>query len=197
MKFSVIIPAHDTREYIRKALDSIKMQTFKDYEVLVICDNCSDGTEDVVREYGIEPIICNHGRAGLSRNEGLIRANGEYILFLDSDDYYLHDNVFEIIATKLEVTGADILVCGFVFGVLGAVGPMSNNGSEFPNVWSRAWRHETIKGEMFSDLRYGEDAEFTNRICRKELKRDYWDSPIIHYTYPREGSLMNERKAGE
>lgn len=197
MKFTIIIPAHNTKEYIGKALDSIKAQTFTDYEILVICDNCTDGTETVAREHGIDPIICNRGRAGLARNEGLKKAKGEYILFLDSDDYYLHENVFEMLAVKVENVNIDVLVCGFVFGALGVVGPLSNNGKEFPNVWSRVWKAELIKNEIFSDLKVGEDHEFVNKIYQKQLKTAYWNSPIIYYTYPREGSLMHERSACE
>ena len=51
MKFSIIIPAHNEEKHIRKALESIKQQSFKDYEVLVICDACTDNTKQIALEY--------------------------------------------------------------------------------------------------------------------------------------------------
>ena len=51
MMFSIIIPAHNAAEYIRKGLDSIKSQSYKDYELIVVCDACTDNTEAIAREY--------------------------------------------------------------------------------------------------------------------------------------------------
>ena len=52
MKFSIIIPAHNAAEHIQNALDSVTEQTFTDYELIVICDSCTDNTEQIAKEYG-------------------------------------------------------------------------------------------------------------------------------------------------
>ena len=51
MKFSIIIPAYNSAGYIRKALDSVKAQSCKDYELIVVCDSCGDDTEQIAKEY--------------------------------------------------------------------------------------------------------------------------------------------------
>ena len=53
MKFSIIIPAHNSAGYIQNALDSVAEQTFTDYELIVVCDSCTDNTEEIAKEYGI------------------------------------------------------------------------------------------------------------------------------------------------
>ena len=102
MKFSIIIPAHNSASYIRKALDSIKAQTFKDYELIVVCDSCTDNTQAIAEEYGATTVKVGYGRDGLTRNEGLARANGEYVLFMDDDDWWLHEYVLSQLNDKLE-----------------------------------------------------------------------------------------------
>ena len=52
MRFSVIIPAHNAAGHIRKALDSVRSQTFRDYELIVVCDSCTDDTQEIAEEYG-------------------------------------------------------------------------------------------------------------------------------------------------
>lgn len=57
MRFSIIIPAHEAENRIRVALDSIKQQTFKDYELIVVCDACTDRTEEIAKENLIQNAI--------------------------------------------------------------------------------------------------------------------------------------------
>ena len=89
-KFSVIMPAHNASEYIRKALDSVRMQTFKDYELIVICDACDDDTADIAREYTDKVIEVGFRNPGPTRSAGLDAATGEWELFMDDDDCWIH-----------------------------------------------------------------------------------------------------------
>ena len=117
MRFSIIIPAHNAEHHIRKCLDSIKQQTFTDYELIVICDSCTDHTEEIAREYGaIIDRVC-FGRDGLTRNRGLEKAKGEWVLFLDDDDWWLHEYVLSQINQKL-IENPDIDVLAFSFILL-------------------------------------------------------------------------------
>ena len=86
-KFSIIIPVYNVENYIKKCLDSVFAQTEKDYEVIVVNDGTKDNSMDIVKNYDVK--IVNQKNQGLSeaRNTGLKNAKGEYILFLDSDDY--------------------------------------------------------------------------------------------------------------
>ena len=95
-KFSIIIPVYNVEKYIKKCLDSVFAQTEKDYEVIVVNDGTKDNSMDIVKNYDVK--IVNQKNQGLSeaRNTGLKNAKGEYILFLDSDDYIEKDLLKEL-----------------------------------------------------------------------------------------------------
>ena len=95
-KFSIIIPVYNVEKYIKKCLDSIFNQTEKDYEVIVVNDGTKDNSMDIVKNYDVK--IVNQKNQGLSaaRNKGLEYAKGEYILFIDSDDYIEKDLLKEL-----------------------------------------------------------------------------------------------------
>lgn len=95
-KFSIIIPVYKVEKYIGKCLESIKRQTFKDYEVIVVNDGTPDNSMDIVKKYNTK--IINQTNQGLSeaRNNGVRHASGDYILFLDSDDFIEKDLLKEI-----------------------------------------------------------------------------------------------------
>ena len=103
--FSVIVPAHNSAEYIRKCLHSVKMQTFTDYELIVVCDNCQDDTAQVALGYADRVITTKHGMDGLARNAGIDAAKGKWLMFLDDDDWWIHEyvlqEVFDVIYTWL------------------------------------------------------------------------------------------------
>lgn len=94
-KVSVIIPTYNRENLIKKALDSVEAQTYPDYEVVVIDDGSTDHTREVVESYGEKVHYFyqeNQGIAG-ARNAGIKRSSGEYIAFLDSDDYWLPEKL--------------------------------------------------------------------------------------------------------
>ncbi|MBR4618807.1 MAG: glycosyltransferase [Bacilli bacterium] len=100
-KFSVIIPVYNVEKYIKKCLDSVFNQSFKDYEVIVVNDGTEDRSMDIVEKYDVN--IINQKNSGLSsaRNAGVKKSKGEYIIFLDSDDYWEEDLLKEIaLSTK-------------------------------------------------------------------------------------------------
>lgn len=90
-KFSIIVPVYNVERYIGKCLSSIVKQTYKDYEIIVVNDGTKDNSMKVVQKYPVK--IVNQKNQGLSvaRNTGVKHATGEYLLFLDSDDYIEKD----------------------------------------------------------------------------------------------------------
>ena len=68
--FSVIIPAHNSQAYIRKGLESIRQQRFTDYELIIVCDACTDDTELVAKAYTDKVIVTEYGLDGMARNAG-------------------------------------------------------------------------------------------------------------------------------
>lgn len=93
MKFSVIVPVYNKKPYVRKALQSILAQSFKDFELIVVNDGSSDGSLEEVKNVlsGVKNArIINQANAGVStaRNNGVAASSGEYICFLDADDWW-------------------------------------------------------------------------------------------------------------
>ena len=90
-KFSIIVPVYNVEKYIKKSLDSILNQSFKDYEVIVVNDGTKDNSIELIKDYPVK--IINQKNQGLSvaRNTGVKHATGEYIIFIDSDDWIEKD----------------------------------------------------------------------------------------------------------
>ena len=74
MKFSVIVPAHNAEKTLSKCLQSIKEQTFKDYEIIVVCDSCVDDTYEIAKLYTNKVYKCEYRSDGPTRNVGLEHA---------------------------------------------------------------------------------------------------------------------------
>lgn len=92
-KVSVIIPVYNTEKYLRECLDSVMNQTLRDIEIICVDDGSTDGSLAILREYEKkDPRVCiltqQHSNAGAARNHGLRYAVGEYLSFLDADDFF-------------------------------------------------------------------------------------------------------------
>ena len=94
-KFSIIIPNYNKEDYVEETLNSIFNQTYKNYEVIVIDDASSDNSIEKIKNYDVKLFHTNRKMAGGARNVGLDNATGDYILFLDSDDYFTTPTVLE------------------------------------------------------------------------------------------------------
>ena len=118
MRFSIIIPAHNTDKWISKCLESIRQQTFKDYQLIVLCDACTDNTEQIARGYADIVEVVDYHADGLTRNRGLEIATGEYIVFVDSDDWLLHEYVLDQLNTKIITENyPDVIAFSFIMDV--------------------------------------------------------------------------------
>jgi len=100
-KYSIIIPVYNVEKYIKKCLDSVFDQTEKDFEVIVINDDCTDGSIDIVRKYDVKMVTTKHVSVSQARNLGVKEATGEYLIFLDSDDYW-DKNLLKNISKSLD-----------------------------------------------------------------------------------------------
>lgn len=101
MKFSIIVPIYNVEKYLKKCLESIKAQTYLNYEVLLIDDGSLDGSSDIAKGFSLNNKKFHYyhkANGGLSdaRNYGLSLANGDYILFVDSDDFIEKDLLSEL-----------------------------------------------------------------------------------------------------
>ena len=108
--FSVIIPTFNQANFLAETLKSLKSQTFKDFEVIIIDNFSNDGTENIVKKFDFEITykkFNNYGIIAKSRNFGLSLSRGKWICFLDSDDTWTSDklvyNYNEITKKKFDV----------------------------------------------------------------------------------------------
>lgn len=199
MRFSIIIPAYNAEHHITKALDSIKQQTFKDYELIVVCDSCTDQTEALAKSYGAKTVKVDFHNDGLSRSKGLDLATGEWVLFMDDDDWWLHEYVLAQLNDKLkELHDIDILAFSFIFKHWKYASPTGNTGYKYGNhwiaVWSKCWRRKFIGDTRFPKVYACSDKYFNEAMMKKNPRIYDWDMPMYYYNYLRPGSISQINK---
>lgn len=118
-KISVIVPIYNVEKYIKRCLKTIQAQTFKDFEVLLIDDDSPDRSAEIAEEFCKKDKrfrLFHKENGGLSdaRNYGLERARGEFISFIDSDDY-IHKNFLEVMYRECVDNDADMSYCRFKY----------------------------------------------------------------------------------
>ena len=190
--FSIIIPAHNSADFIRKALNSVKSQEYNrdSFELIVVCDACTDNTEEVAREYADKVIVTDYGRDGLARQEGIDAAAGSWILFMDDDDWWLHEYVLQTLALFCELT-TDIVCFGFIWKGIGLI---TQERKILPNVWSKMYRRDFLErsGVRFDDTRMASDLVFNRRLLEQLPTIRTCGHALYYYNYMRKGSQTEE-----
>lgn len=112
---TVIVPTYNTSKYIKKCIDSILNQTFKNIELIVIDDGSTDNTKDIIKKIDdkrLKYIYKENGGVSSARNLGIDLSTGNYIMFVDSDDYIDKDFI-EVVHNYAIKTECDIVRCGY------------------------------------------------------------------------------------
>ncbi|MDY4690031.1 MAG: glycosyltransferase family 2 protein [Alphaproteobacteria bacterium] len=117
VKISVIIPCYNVAKYLEQCLDSVLKQTFQDFEVICVNDGSTDKSLEILQQYAekdarIKIIDQENKGAGAARNKGLDVAQGEYISFVDSDDF-IDKDFLQILFNNIEKAQTDISCCNF------------------------------------------------------------------------------------
>lgn len=158
MKFSIIIPAYNSEKTIARAIKSIKSQNCNDYEIIVVDDNSKDNTIEEVQKFENVRLLKNKEqlKAGGGRNVGIQNASGEYIIFLDADDYFYNEHVLTNINQAIDEK-YDLIYLGFIINRDGTLSetnlPKSNQIDKiirlkewrYTNVWDICWNREFLK----------------------------------------------------
>lgn len=192
--FSIIIPSHNGADRIHEALDSCAEQTFTDYEIIVVCDACSDNTAEIARQYTPHVIEVDLHRDGLARNAGIDIASGDWILFLDDDDWLLHEFVLYELSRLAKDPVADVINFAVVWRTVGIRG--NTYGHYLPMVAGHCWRRSFVGDVRFSDARYSSDTDFLKRLIAKIPTALWCAMPMYYYNFMREGSLSDLHKKG-
>ena len=106
MQFSIILPVYNVKNYLQECVDSVLCQSFSDYEIILVDDGSQDGSSELCDKLAIEHdcirvIHKENGGAADCRNVGLRHAKGEYIVFIDSDDFITDESFLEQINLQL------------------------------------------------------------------------------------------------
>ena len=220
MKYSVIIPVYNVEKYIDRCLKSIISQHYDDLEIIVIDNGSTDSSGSICDTYASEYSnisvyhIENHG-VGSARNFGLSKARGEFIYFVDSDDY-LVGNLFADFADKL-VSDLDLVVFSYFNSLeedltekqrtlksLPYSGNYDKNGfikifqdlflsDMLYTVWNKMYRREFLLENKLSFEQYelGEDVRFNLNVYRDVNKIFLSQDPYYIYVIGRKGSAMS------
>lgn len=205
-KVSVIVPIYNVEKYLEKCINSLLSQTLEDIQIILVNDGSKDNSGNIAREYEKNNknriIYVEKENGGLSdaRNHGLKYATGDFIAFLDSDDY-IEKNAYEEMYNKAIEENADYVECDFIWEFPNKIRvdkqyPYKNKKEMLSFVRVVAW-NKLIKRQLITDnnlefpkgLRY-EDVEFTYKLIPFINKFTYVDKPFIHYVQ-REGSIAN------
>lgn len=212
-KVSVIVPIYNVEKYIGKCLNSIRKQSFGDYEVLLINDGTPDNSMEIAKKFADKDSrfhIYNKKNGGLSdaRNYGIARARGDFLVFIDSDDY-IHRDYLEVLYMECIRNNADISCCRYKIAFPSGVAvPMPVNkghivldGREALDVLIRdqylqsyAW-NKMYKRTLFTDhgitypTMYFEDIATTARVMHHANKVVITDKYLYYYVR-RSGSIM-------
>ena len=198
-KYSIIVPVHNSASFMRKCLESVTSQTYRDFELIVVCDACTDDSWRVAMDYADNVLTTNFGNDGPPRSAGLDAAKGDWILFLDDDDWWMHDYTLTMIDNAIgDDTSFDILLFGFIFKTRGYAAPIRQGGSIWPAVWNKCYRRDFIKDTPFRNIQPtpegdAPDIDWTRRILMLNPVYCILDMPLYYYNYGRAGSQTVEK----
>ena len=210
-KISIIIPVYNVEKYLSKCLDSVINQIYKNLEIILIDDGSPDNCGKICDEYAkkdsrIKVIHKENGGVSSARNIGLDIATGDYIGFIDSDDYIELD-MFECLVNSIIKYNLDICECNFIIEEKNNISYVKckyenilENRDVIKNFLSDNIRPETCnklyKKELFDNIRFdtniilGEDA-FINYQIMKRASKIYNINQYKYHYVKREGSAMN------
>lgn len=212
MKVSIIVPVYNAAPYLRECIDSLVGQTWRDIEVILINDGSTDESGAICESYLHDPRVIYHYQenAGLSnaRNTGLDLATGDYICFVDSDDWLELDAI-----EKLQNEDADIVIYNFTQGnkqhseplmdgvypreslypkMISYVDEMGNVSYIFHNVWMRLFRRKLLEDHHIRfnpQYQNGEDLLFTFAATMKADTISVRCSEYLYHYRPTPNSL--------
>lgn len=216
IKVSIIIPIYNVKLYLDKCIQSALNQTFHEYEIILINDGSTDSSGEIARKYWeIHKeiiILINQENKGLggARNTGIIHARGEYLFFMDSDDF-IESNAVELVYQKAKKEKADLVIFDGWF--------LEENGEksylhgclekreewhyeqnkellfENPSTWNKLYHRNLFLNHniFFPEKVWFEDLRTTPKIYTVAKKIVYLQSPLYYYLQ-RNTSIMHSKE---
>lgn len=220
-KVSVIVPIYNASRNLRQCIDSILAQTFRDFELICVDDGSTDDSLSILREYEaadsrVRVLTQTNQHAGVARNAGKAVAQGEYLVFWDSDDFF-HPKALELMYHKCEEDSADICICsanhyfedlqkalpssGYIcgkyvpskrpFSAMDVPDYILNITTAHP--WNKMFRREYIESIQldFQATKNGNDIFFVINAIARAKRITLVNKPLINYRINQSDSLFS------
>ena len=206
MKLSIIVPVYNVLPYIRRCLDSLLSQSVEDFEILLVDDGSSDGTEAVLEEYRdkypdkIWLRRVDNGGQGRARNFAIEQARGDYLGFIDSDDCISPD-MYRKLLERAEETGADLVVCDWLARYDdGREEVLPACVQEHPLAAAGSACNKIFRRELVGDLRFPvglwyEDFYFSALMLIRAKRVEYVREPLYVYRRHQDSTMRNNNSA--
>ena len=215
---SIIVPVYQVEKYVRQCVDSILAQTFTDFELILVDDGSKDMSGQICDEYArmdtrVKVIHKENGGAADTRNRGMDQAVGNYVMFVDSDDY-IAPTMLECLYRNMLNENADIAACNYLYFFENdrqkdfAINVQSEvlTGTEifyyrknernygfWTVVWNKLMKRETVGKVRFRSGKYYEDEFWANEIYQMDIKI-VTIPECLYYYRQHENSTMRQKK---
>ena len=203
MKLSIIVPVYRAESYLNRCVDSLLGQSLEDYEIILVNDGSPDRSGQIMDDYAArypEKIRClstTNGGQGRARNLGMEIAQGEWLGFVDSDDW-VEPDMYERMLTAAEREGADLAVCGILglhesgrrelLPTWREGNPMAAAGSASNKIFLRSLVGET----RFPEGVWYEDFSFSAKLLMRSKKTVNLPEPLYCYRIGQPSTMTNE-----
>lgn len=212
---SIIVPVYNVEAYLDRCMESILKQTYKRLEIILVDDGSTDSSGEKCDAYAkqdsrIKVIHKKNGGLSDARNAGLALATGDYIGYVDSDDW-IEPDMYQSLYDACAEHDAELAVCRYFgeyqdrteAGGTGKIVPLSRDellkiyisGNDeyviYNSVWSKLFKRELVADLIFPKGRNSEDIMYTTRAFCRLGRAAYIDRCLYHYVLDREGSIMN------
>ena len=206
MKLSIIMPVYKVEEYLGECVDSLLSQTIDDYEIILVDDGSPDNSGKIADEYAaanpdmIRVLHIDNGGQGRARNFALDIAKGDFVGFVDSDDWVTHD-MYEKMYTRAAETGADVVVCDFMERF--ADGRESMLPASLQDNWlgsagsscNKIFRRSLVGALRFPAVLWYEDFYFSAVMLLRSKHTEFIAEPLYIYRRGQESTMHNNNAA--
>ena len=206
MKLSIIVPVYKVEEYLGECVDSLLSQTIDDYEIILVDDGSPDNSGKIADEYAaanpdmIRVLHIDNGGQGRARNFALDIAKGDFVGFVDSDDWVTHD-MYEKMYTRAAETGADVVVCDFMerlADVRESMLPASLQDNWLGSAGSscnKIFRRSLVGALRFPVGLWYEDFYFSAVMLLRSKHTEFIAEPLYIYRRGQESTMHNNNAA--
>ncbi|MBW8348411.1 glycosyltransferase [Bacillus sp. IITD106] len=200
---SIIVPVYNVQSYLPRCIDSVLEQTFSEYELILINDGSTDDSGNICDEYTkkdsrILVIHKENGGVSSARNVGIDAANGQYIGFIDSDDF-IHQKMYEILFLTAKKHSSDIVVCDFLkvrnenvslnntdynikhFTNTQALNELYTNNYRDAEKWVFLW-NKLFKKDLFANVKFPEGKIYEDELVAHKIL--YGSKILTHVEIP-------------